>query len=83
MPPAKPIPLLIGGSRRRLIELAAGRADTVGIAPSRHPDGSRSTYWDVEIDDRARWAHAAAAERPVQPTADLAVHEWFAWPGSA
>jgi probable F420-dependent oxidoreductase len=71
----KPIPLLIGGSRRRLIELAAARADTVSIAPSRHPDGRRSTYWDTEIDDRVRWARVAAAGRPAQPEIDLAVHE--------
>jgi probable F420-dependent oxidoreductase len=73
--PAKPIPLLIGGSRRRLIELAARRADTVSVAPSRHPDGSRSTYWDIEIDDRVRWARAAAAVRPTQPEFDLALLE--------
>jgi probable F420-dependent oxidoreductase len=73
--PAKPIPLLIGGSRRRLIELAAKRADTVSIAPSRHPDGSRSTYWDIEIDDRVRWARMAAAGRPTQPVFDLALLE--------
>ncbi|MEU8047955.1 TIGR03621 family F420-dependent LLM class oxidoreductase [Micromonospora echinofusca] len=73
--PAKPIPLLLGGSRRRLIELAARRADTVSIAPSRRPDGRRSTYWDTEIDDRVRWARAAAAGRPAQPEIDLAIHE--------
>ncbi|MFJ6200068.1 TIGR03621 family F420-dependent LLM class oxidoreductase [Micromonospora sp. NPDC092111] len=75
--PAKPVPLLIGGSRRRLIELAARRADTVSIAPSRHPDGRRSTYWDTEIDDRVRWAYVAAeaAGRPARPEIDLAIHE--------
>ncbi|MGI5401453.1 TIGR03621 family F420-dependent LLM class oxidoreductase [Streptomyces sp. CA-135486] len=73
--PTKEIPLLIGGSRRRLIELAARRADTVSIAPSRHADGRRSTYWDLEIDDRVRWARAAAAGRPIQPEIDLAIHE--------
>jgi probable F420-dependent oxidoreductase len=73
--PAKPLPLLIGGSRRRIIELAARRADTVSIAPSTHPDGRRSTYWDAEIDDRVRCARAAMAGRPVKPALDLAIHE--------
>jgi probable F420-dependent oxidoreductase len=73
--PEKPIPLLIGGSRRRLIELAAKRAATVSIAPSRHPDGSRSSYWDVEIDDLVHWASVAAAGRPTQPVFDVALLE--------
>ncbi|MEV6930390.1 TIGR03621 family F420-dependent LLM class oxidoreductase [Dactylosporangium sp. NPDC051485] len=78
--PANPIPLLIGGSRRRLIELAARRADTVSIAPSRHPDGRRSTYWDAEIDERIRWVQTAAAGRSGRPEIDLAIHECHVLP---
>jgi probable F420-dependent oxidoreductase len=73
--PVRPIPLLIGGSRRRLIELAARRADTVSIAPTTGADGHRAAFRDVEIDARVRWARAAAAGRPVQPEIDLAIHE--------
>jgi probable F420-dependent oxidoreductase len=73
--PVQPIPLLIGGSRRRLIELAAKRADTVSIAPTTGADGRRSVFRDVEVDDRVSWARAAAADRPVQPEIDLAIHE--------
>jgi probable F420-dependent oxidoreductase len=73
--PARPIPLLIGGSRRRLIELAAKRADTVSIAPTTGADGRRSAFWDVEIDDRVCWARAVAADRPVKPEIELAIHE--------
>jgi hypothetical protein len=69
------MPLLIGGSRRRLIELEAKRADTVSIAPTTGADGRRAVYWDVEIDDRVRWAREAAADRPVPPEIDLAIHE--------
>jgi probable F420-dependent oxidoreductase len=78
--PVQPIPLLIGGSRRRLIELAAKRADTVSIAPTTGADGRRTVFWDVEIDDRVRWAHAAASDRTVQPEIDLAIHECWVLP---
>ncbi|WP_429194390.1 TIGR03621 family F420-dependent LLM class oxidoreductase [Kitasatospora sp. MAP12-15] len=73
--PVQPIPLLIGGSRRRVIELAAKRADTVSIAPTTGADGRRSSYWDTEIDDRVGWVRAAAADRPAVPEIDVAVHE--------
>jgi probable F420-dependent oxidoreductase len=73
--PARPIPLLIGGSRRRMIEFAAKRADTVSIAPTTGTDGRRSAFWDVEIDDRVSWARAAAADRAVQPEIEIAIHE--------
>ncbi|MGF1425327.1 TIGR03621 family F420-dependent LLM class oxidoreductase [Kitasatospora sp. LaBMicrA B282] len=73
--PVQPIPLLIGGSRRRLIEFAAQRADTVSIAPTTRADGRRSSYWDAEIDDRVRWARTAAAGRSAVPEIDVAIHE--------
>lgn len=71
--PARPIPLLIGGSRRRLIELAAARADTVSIAPTRRPDGRRAVYWDHELDAPVRWVRAAS-NRPGKPEIDIAIH---------
>lgn len=81
--PQRPIPLLIGGSRRQIIELAARRADTVSIAPRRRPDGARPTSWDVEIDDQVRWAREAAAGRSRVPELDLAVHECRVGPNPA
>lgn len=72
--PAQPVPLLIGGSRRRLIEFAARRANTVSIAPTTGADGRRSVFWDVEVDDRVSWVRTAAADRPVRPEIDLAIH---------
>jgi probable F420-dependent oxidoreductase len=74
-PVQQPIPLLMGGSRRRMIELTARHADTVSIAPTTRADGRRAAFRDVEIDERIRRVHAAAAGRSVPPEIDLAVHE--------
>jgi probable F420-dependent oxidoreductase len=73
--PARPIPLLIGGSRRRMLELAARLADTVSIAPTTGADGRRACYWDHEIEQRVGWVRSAATGRPVPPEIDLAIHE--------
>lgn len=79
-PIQQPMPMLIGGSRRRSIEFAAKRADTVSITPSTGADGHRLAFWDVDVDCRVNWARAAAAGRPVQPEIDLAIHECWVLP---
>lgn len=81
--PVRPIPLLIGGSRRRLVEFAASRADTVSIAPTTGADGRRSVFRDVEIDALVSRVRAAAASRPVQPEIDLSIHHCHVLPRPA
>jgi probable F420-dependent oxidoreductase len=79
-PVQQPVPLLIGGSRRRSLELAARRADTVSIAPATGAGGNRISFRDFEVDTRVRWVRAAAAGRPGQPDIDLAIHECWVLP---
>jgi probable F420-dependent oxidoreductase len=74
------VPLLIGGSRRQSIGLAARRADIVSIAPSTAADGRRLAFWEADVESRVSWARAAAAGRPSPPEIDIAIHECWVQP---
>jgi alkanesulfonate monooxygenase SsuD/methylene tetrahydromethanopterin reductase-like flavin-dependent oxidoreductase (luciferase family) len=60
-------PLLIGGSRRRMLTLAAREADIVGVAPSLdgRPFGSRPALMSVSeaADRQLGWIRDAAGDR--------------------
>lgn len=59
-------PLLLGGARRRMLELAGREADIVSVLPPRGPAGYE-TPLDDTVDAQLARVHAAAAGRSVLP----------------
>jgi alkanesulfonate monooxygenase SsuD/methylene tetrahydromethanopterin reductase-like flavin-dependent oxidoreductase (luciferase family) len=62
-------PLMLGGGRQRMLELAGREADIVSVLPPLGPDGPTgyTTMLDDTVDGQLAWVHAAAAGRDVPP----------------
>jgi probable F420-dependent oxidoreductase len=67
MPVQQPVPLLIGGNGRRVLETAARVADIVGFTGFSQVEGERSVnpthFTDEGLAEQFRWVHTAAQER--------------------
>lgn len=73
-PPQRPHPpLLVGGTGRALLELAAREADGVSITPVFRSDGTLAAADPADIDRRVGWIRAAAGERLSRLRIDLVV----------
>lgn len=66
-------PLLVGGTGRALLELAAREADGVSITPVFRPDGTLAAADPADVDRRVGWVREAAGERLPRLRIDLVV----------
>lgn len=75
-------PLLLGGTRRRMLSLAAREADIVSVVPALGPDGPTDLddSSPARLDEKIAWVRAEAAAREPFPRLNHLVWECFVTP---
>ncbi|WP_433549055.1 TIGR03621 family F420-dependent LLM class oxidoreductase [Streptomyces sp. CA-294286] len=75
-------PLLLGGTRREMLSLAAREADIVSVVPALGPDGPTDLgdSSPARLDEKIAWIRAAAAARERSPRLNQLVWECFIAP---